>query len=193
MQYQTLYSARQKGELHCKRKAPFRLSKDDFVTEDGDWGPKCLYAFTNGWIPGVLINARCNNHGKFLTNGLATKNITFYVTTYASKKQGKTYNMSAVTANTYAYHLDHPNPEYNDNMQRQSRLLIYRVQNAINDEQEIAGPMVMSYLTGKGDTYRSHSYTPLFWTTFLMHLEKSIPDLDKRTRYLPWHHMSSGD
>ena len=45
-------------------------------------------------------------------SGADTKNITFYVTSYAAKKQGRNYNMSTVIADSYTYHLDHPKPEY---------------------------------------------------------------------------------
>ncbi|KIL55634.1 hypothetical protein M378DRAFT_90614 [Amanita muscaria Koide BX008] len=86
------------GRLICKRKAPFNCAPDDFVTETGKWGPKRLYAYINGWVPGILINARCNNDGKLLTNGGDTRNITFYVTSYAAKKQGKHFNLSAILA-----------------------------------------------------------------------------------------------
>ncbi|GJF00155.1 helitron helicase-like domain-containing protein [Phanerochaete sordida] len=86
------------GRLVCKRKAPFELAQDAFVTEAGKWGPKRLFGLVNGWCPHILVNARCNNDAKLLTNGRDTKNITFYVTSYAAKKQGRNYNMSAVMA-----------------------------------------------------------------------------------------------
>lgn len=94
----------------------------------------------NGWIPAVSVNAQCNNDGKILTNGVDTKNITFYVSSYAGKKQGKNFNMSAVLADGYAYHEKHPKPEYLSNLREQQRLMLFRLVNAINREQELAGP-----------------------------------------------------
>ena len=105
------------GRLRCTQRAPFWCALEDFVTEAGDWGPKRLYRFINGWNPGILINARCNNDIKFLTNGADTKNVTFYVTTYSAKKQGMNVNTSAVFAQSYTYHLEHPNVEYLDSVQ----------------------------------------------------------------------------
>lgn len=125
-------------------------------------GPKCLYGYVNSWVPAILLNARCNNNGKFLTSGADTKNITFYVTSYAAKKQGKNYNVSAIMADGYAYHLEHPKPEYIDSIRDQQRLLLFHLIHSINREQELAGPMVISYLMGWGVFFLfSHLLTDL--------------------------------
>lgn len=164
------------GQLVCKCRAPFKLSEDDFVTESGICGPKRLYSYINSWVPSILVNARCNNDGKFLTNGGDTKNITFYVTSYAAKKQGKNHNISAIMANGYAYHLDNPKPEYVDSTCDQQRLLLFRLVHCINREQELAAPMVMSYLMGWGDVYCSHTYSPIYWSSFLNALFTVFPE-----------------
>jgi len=166
-----------KGQLVCKRRAPFQLSEDDFVTESGLCGPKRLYGFVNAWCPAILLNARCNNDIKFLTNGGDTKNITFYVTSYAAKKQGKNHNMSAIMAQGFAYHLDHPKPAYVDDLRDQHRLLLFRLVHTINREQELAAPMVMSYLMGWGDVFRTHTYTPIYWSSVVGALYKIFPEL----------------
>jgi hypothetical protein len=102
----------------------------------------------NGWIPGILVNGRCNNDRKLLTNGSDTKNITFYVMTYAAKKQHKTHNLSAIMADGYAYHLTHLDSKYIDNLRDTQRLLLFRLVHAINRQQELAAPMVISYMMG---------------------------------------------
>ena len=166
-----------KGQLVCKRRAPFQLADDDFVTETGVCGPKRLYGYVNGWSPHVLLNARCNNDIKLLTNGGDTKNITFYVTSYAAKKQGKNHNMSAIMAQGFAYHLDNPKAAYVDDLRDQHRLLLFRLVHTINREQELAAPMVISYLMGWGDVFRSHTYTPIYWSSVAGALCKAFPDL----------------
>jgi hypothetical protein len=171
------------GRLKCKRKAPFQCSSDDFVTETGEWGPKRLYGYTNGWIPGILLNARCNNDGKFLTNGHATKAITYYVSSYAAKKQGRNDNTSRAMSRGFAYHLEHPNPEYETQLKRQAKLLIFRVTQAIHHEQELAGPMILTLLMKLGDVFRSHTYSTVFWSSFLYHLMKAFPSLVRKERY----------
>ena len=170
------------NRLVCKRRAPFQVSEDAFITETGLCGPKRLYGYINSWVPSILVNARCNNDGKFLTSGADTKNITFYVTSYAAKKQGKNYNVSAVMADGYAYHLEHPKPEYIDSVRDQQRLLLFRLVHSINREQELAGPMVISYLMGWGDVFRSHTYSPIYWGSFASALYNAFPELSGRTR-----------
>ena len=170
------------NQLVCKRRAPFQVSDIDFVTDTGVCGPKRLYGYINSWVPSILLNARCNNDGKFLTSGADTKNITFYVTSYAAKKQGKNYNMSAVMADGYAYHLEHPKPEYINSIRDQQRLLLFRLVNSINREQELAGPMVISYLMGWGDVFRSHTYSPIYWGSFTSALYVAFPQLSKRAQ-----------
>ena len=172
----------QHNQLVCKRRAPFQVSEDAFITDTGLCGPKRLYGYVNTWVPSILVNARCNNDGKFLTSGADTKNITFYVTSYAAKKQGKNYNVSAVMADGYAYHLDHPKPEYIDSIRDQQRLLLFRLVHSINREQELAGPMVMSYLMGWGDVYRSHTYSPIYWGLFTNTVRTVFPELSRRTQ-----------
>ena len=112
-----------------------------------------------------------------MTNGGDTKNITFYVTSYAAKKQGKNHNLSAIMADGYAYHLNHPKPEYSDSVRDQQRLLLFRLVHCINREQELAAPMVISYLMGWGDVYRSHTYSPIYWSSFLSALFSAFPEL----------------
>jgi len=92
------------GGLVCRRQAPFERSDMDFIHEDGKWGPKRLYEFMNAWCPALSVNLRCNNDIKLLTNAQDTMNITYYITSYQTKKQGRNYNMSAVLAKGYAYH-----------------------------------------------------------------------------------------
>lgn len=169
------------NQLVCKRRAPFQVSDDDFVTKTSLCGPKRLYGYINAWVPSILINARCNNDGKFLTSGAETKNITFYVTSYAAKKQGKNYNVSAVMADGYAYHLDHPKPEYVDSIRDQQRLLLFRLVHSINREQELAAPMVISYLMGWGDVYRSHTYSPIYWGSFVGTLCVTFPEISQKS------------
>ena len=170
------------GQLRCKRGAPFACTPDDFVTETGNWGSKRLYEYVNGWVPGILVNGRCNNDGKFLTNGGDTKNITYYVTSYAAKKQDKDFNTSAILAEGYAYHLNHPRADYIDSIRDNQRLLLFRLIHAINKEQVLAAPMVIAYLMGWGDTYRSHTYSIIYWSSFVTELLKAFPDLSQHTK-----------
>ncbi|KAJ3511695.1 hypothetical protein NLJ89_g3948 [Agrocybe chaxingu] len=168
------------GALHCKRRAPFEHISEDFVDEHGNWGQKRLYEFMNAWMPGILINGRCNNDAKLLTNGQDTRDVTFYTLKYAAKAQKRLHNLSAILADGYAYHKDQlsqgTGSAYIEGLRDEQRLLIFRLVHAINREQELAAPMVMSYLMGWGDTYRSHHYTPIYWSSFVGRLFKTFPE-----------------
>ena len=171
------------GLLHCKRRAPFKCAASDYVLEDRDWGSKGLHPYVNAWQPGVLINARCNNDIKLLTNGADTRNISFYVTSYTAKKQGKTHNLSAILSTAFAYHTQHQN-QHPDSTRNKQQTLIFRLINSINREQELSCAMVMSYLMGWGDVYRSHHYVPIYWSSFVNCLFQCYPDLKTRQRYV---------
>ncbi|KAF9061325.1 hypothetical protein BDP27DRAFT_1199007, partial [Rhodocollybia butyracea] len=163
------------GQLVCKRRTPFEVSKEPYVLENGHWCPHRLYEFMNGWQPSFMTCIRCNNDAKVLLNGRETINITYYVTGYSHKNQQKNHNISAVVAKTLAYHVEQS--DYVDSLQEQQRLLLFRIINAVNSEQELAAPMVVSFLMGWGDTYRSHSYTTVYWSSFISALIKANPDL----------------
>ncbi|KAK7016117.1 hypothetical protein R3P38DRAFT_2786484 [Favolaschia claudopus] len=166
------------GGLRCKRRAPFTCHEKDFIDEGGNWGQRRVYEYMNGWIPGILVNVRCNNDAKLLTNGRDTMNTTFYVAGYAAKPQ---HNISAVLAKGYAVHLARLAQGNNtiqaevDGLRNQQRLLLFRLVHAINREQELGAPMVISYLMGWGDTYCSHHYTAIYWSSFVGALLKAFP------------------
>ncbi|KAG1739554.1 hypothetical protein EDB19DRAFT_1613475, partial [Suillus lakei] len=87
----------------------------------------------------------------------------------------KHFNMSALLVKGYAYHSHHT--AYLDSLQDNQRLLLFRLIHTINQEQELAAPMVISYLMGWGDTYRSHHYSPVYWSSFISALLKDFPAL----------------
>ncbi|THG94148.1 hypothetical protein EW026_g7265 [Hermanssonia centrifuga] len=169
-----------RGDVYCKRKAPFLIALDDFVTEAGTWGPKRLFPFMNAYCPHILVNMRCNNDIKLLTNGAETKNISFYITSYTTKKQSHHYNTSALLADGYAYHKRYPNEKYLDDLRQSNRLMLFRLVNTVNREQELAGVMVISYLMRWGDTYCSHTYSAIFWSSFLRALFEAYPELSRQ-------------
>ncbi|OCH83593.1 hypothetical protein OBBRIDRAFT_742936, partial [Obba rivulosa] len=165
----------QRGFYRCKRRAPFELSEDDTISPSGEWKSKWTYEYLNGWIPAILLNVRCNNDGKLLTNGSDTKNCTYYITKYALKKQLQHFNLSAIITRGYAYHLERSS--YTETVHDYQRLLLFRLVHTMNREQELAAPMVMSYLMGWGDVYRSYHYSVVYWGTFVTALYRAFPEL----------------
>ena len=87
----------------------------------------------------------------------------------------------------YAFHL-HQLKECPVNLTQDVRdqncLLLFCLVNSINCQQEIAAPMVISYLMGWGDTYHSHHYILIYWSTFVNCLFMKFPELRPVQIYL---------
>ena len=109
-----------------------------------------------------------------------TQHISFYISDYVAKKQNWSYNLSAIMAKGYVFHLRKLNEcavNPIQDIQDQHRLMLFHIVNAINHQQEIAAPMVIPYLMGWGDTYHSHHYIPIYWFTFVNFLFAHFPEL----------------
>ena len=162
------------GALTCKRRAPWPLSEDDFVDSGGNWSPKRTNGYINNYCPILLTTMRCNHDIKLNTNGADTKDVAFYVTAYATKKQKKSHNLSVLMANSLSYHLE--NPKFDD-IRECNRLLIYRCINVINREAELSGPQVASYIMGYGDNVTSHQHASMYTSQFFGVVKRMFPDL----------------
>jgi hypothetical protein len=106
-----------------------------------------------------------------------------YILLYATKKQGQTFSLSTVVTKVLHQHAERN--DYLDSLLERQRLLVFRIVHAINREQELSAPMVMSYLMGWGDTYMSHQYSSVFWQNFRSELMRAFPALKNMddTRY----------
>ena len=136
----------------------------------------------NGYNPGLLVGNRCNIDTKFNTNGEETKDAVWYCTSYASKDPEKSYNQSALLAKGYLYHQAHALQDEVDTstLREQNRMLVYRCFNALNQQNELSGPQVMSYLMGWGDVFRSHRFTPVYWSQVAQVLRQEYSGLRNR-------------
>src|ERR1700721_251185 len=79
-------------------------------------------------------------------------------------------------AKVYTYHQSQLSTEYSQ-LRETQRLLIFRLLNTINQEQELAVAMVISYLMGWGDTYCSHNYSPIYWPVFQREISRGFPGI----------------
>ncbi|KII89503.1 hypothetical protein PLICRDRAFT_175678 [Plicaturopsis crispa FD-325 SS-3] len=148
--------------------------------EDGSWKPKRSYGCVNSYCPTVTTALRCDNDIKLMTNGEDTKDATWYQTAYQTKKEGMSFNMSALMTQALMYHEQHS--DYLSEVIERNRLLLYRCMHTINREAKLSGAQVISYLLGWGDSFRSHHYTPLYWSSMEGRLVKQYPELRKRSQ-----------
>lgn len=163
--------------LECKRRAPFPLSDEDFIDALGNWGPQRIFGNLNSWNPDVSQVCACNNDMKLLTNGRETRQCAWYCTCYSTKKQQRCHNQSALLAEGIAYH--EKNKSYLDDPKHQNRLLLYRCFQALNREAEYSGPQVIMYLMGWGDTFKSHNYVPIYWSSVVSRIYRTFPEIRK--------------
>lgn len=131
--------------------------------------------YLNYWCPDLSVSGRCNHDLKLLTNAPETKSTVFYVTNYAAKKQGRSYNVSALMEMGLKYHFEHSHEV--EEMRERNRYLLYRCLHALNREAEIAGPLVICYLMGWGDTFTTHHYVPIYWASVEGMMRQTFPEL----------------
>lgn len=167
-----------KGQWVCKRRAPFELSSSDYVNVDGSWGVKRAFQFFNSWCPAILQCIRSNHDIKLITNGGETKDITWYITNYATKKQRHSSNTSALIAKRLAYHV--VEEKWNTDSRAVNKRLLARCANTLTRDHEFSGPEVASYLMGWGDRYISHHFTTIYWSAVVFALKRYFPELRKK-------------
>jgi hypothetical protein len=147
----------------------------------GIWRSKRTYGYFNSYIPAVTTTLKCNNDIKLITNGKDTKDVGWYLTGYSTKKQNKSYNVSALMAKSLMYHTE--NSAYLSDIREKNRLLVFCCFQAMNRETELSGPQVISYVMQWGDTFQSHNYALIYPSSMAARLRKAFPDIqgaDKR-------------
>ncbi|KAB5588370.1 ATP-dependent DNA helicase pif1 [Ceratobasidium theobromae] len=169
------YLQQKQEATHCKRQAPFEISEVDEVTEDGAIRTRRLIKQLNSWCPSLFYGGWCNNDIKLVTNGSEARAIAWYITNYATKMQGHSFNHSAVLAKTYMYHQDHSNSEADP--RERNRLFVFRCNMSLNREMEFSSQQAVAYIMGYGDTIMSHTYSPIYWSSVVWDLKKTFPEL----------------
>jgi hypothetical protein len=164
-----------KGRTRCKRRAPFPLAQRDWVDEEGNWGPKRFCAFLNNWNPPLMRTLRANHDTKLIMSGGETNVLTWYITNYASKKQNRSSNVSALLAKRVAFHAVEERGR--TDLTNLNKRLIQRCANTLARDREFSGPEIISYLMGWGDRYESHHYIGISVDAIIRALKERFPGL----------------
>ncbi len=84
------------------------MSSDAWVLPTSEWGPKQMSANMVAWCLDFMdcITIKSNQDMKLIINAVNTKDITWYITNYATKKQLLTWNTSAMLAWTLAFEME---------------------------------------------------------------------------------------
>jgi len=125
------------------------LSPAEWVKESGDWGPKRFCAYLNSWNSTLMNSIRANHDLKLIMNGGETSVITWYITNYATEKQARSSNVSALLAKHLAFH-KLEEAKRADLMELNKRL-IQCCANALTRDREFSVLEIISYLMGWGD------------------------------------------
>ena len=166
-----------KGQMVCKRRAPFKRALQDWVNENGEWGPKRLCGYLNNWNPTIMRTIRANHDTKLIIGGDSqTATLTFYITNYATKKQQRSSNASALLAKQLAYirKEEHTQTDLN----KLNKKLIQSCANSLSRDQEFSAPEIISYIMGWPDVYLSHQYVTIFWEAAVCALKRTFPGIE---------------
>lgn len=169
-----------RGRYSCKRRAPFPTASSAWINEEGEWGPKRTCDRLNNWNPPMLHCLRANNDIKIITNGRLTAKLTFYITSYATKKQQTSSNVSALLAKDLAFHKKLNNKGLD--IKRLNKRLIQRCANSLTKHREFSAPEIISYLMGWKDTYESHHFATIHLDSIVQALKTEYPELTDRRR-----------
>jgi hypothetical protein len=168
--------------LACRRKAPWELSNETLIFENGEWKPKRLHPYLNNWNPALSVFGRMNHDIKWISNGKDTCNVAFYITKYSTKPSLKSHNITPLIARGFEYHQRWPSKR-DEGIKYANKLLLFRCFRSITRDMEYSAPQVMSYLLGYGDHISSHNYVKLYWTSVEAAIDHAYPQLH-RERYV---------
>lgn len=164
------------GHLKCKRRAPFELSEDDTVDENGSYAPRRTIPMLNNFNKSVSICLQCNNDVKLITSGPATNDLAHYLFGYTFKKQYNK-NGSGLMAKAKLF----PELLGDQSNTMTAKALLNRCVNICNREKETSGPLAVCYLMGWGDTFKSHRYTPMRFYELRKAILRVCPELETQS------------
>jgi hypothetical protein len=159
----------------CKHRAPFMLSDTDWVSEDGQCGPKQTYGYLNNWYPSIIQAVQANHDIKLIMNGAETKNMAWYITHYVAKKQKQSFNTSALLAKALVF-FRAENKQMKE-LTQLNKQLIQQCANTLSQQQELSAPEVVIYLMGWGDRFVLHHFETIHWHSVVLMLCKAYPML----------------
>ena len=122
-----------------------------------------------------MMTLRANHDTKLIMGSAETNALTWYITSYASKKQQCSSNVSALLAKRVAFHSVEER-RCND-LTDVNKQLIQRCANTLTRDREFSGPEIMSYLMGWGDRFESHHYVAIYPDAIIAGLKERYPGL----------------
>jgi hypothetical protein len=134
---------------------------------------RCLDGLVNNFNSTMIEIIRCNMDIQFLGSGPSTKAIIYYITDYITKAQLKTHVAYAAIA--LAVQKLEATTLSDDLSTTRAKRLLQKCAYSMISHQELSGQQVASYLQGFEDHFTSHTFEPIYWTTYEQFVNRTIP------------------
>ena len=141
----------------CRFEYPRLIIPESEVIEEKVINQKRTDEMINNYNPPTMTCVRSNHDIKFILSGKDGKNITFYVTDYATKSQLSMHQiLPLIVASGKQVDLLNEN-----DMLARSKAMVTKCLNRITTETEISAAHVCHFLLGYSDSRTSHKFTRL--------------------------------
>ena len=105
-----------------------------------------------------------------------TATLTYYITYYATRKQQRMSNASALLAKRLAFIKKEKRKQ--TDLNKLNKKLIQSCANSLSRDHEFSGPEIISYLMRWLDVYLSHYYVTIYWDAATAALKKTFPGIE---------------
>jgi hypothetical protein len=153
--------------------------KTSMDMETGELQMRVTDGMVNNFCETIMRAVRCNMDIKFIGSGVSAKAILYYITDYITKPQLKMH-ASYATLQSAVRKLESMQQNDADPVAQRAKLLLVKCANSLLGQQELSGQQVASYLLGHDDSFKSHSFRSLFWTSFVGYIDKSFATDDPK-------------
>src|ERR1700722_8524980 len=150
-----------------------RRTESTVNPETGEICRRCLDGLVNNFNATILEAIRCNMDIKFIGSGASAKAILYYITDYITKSQLKTH-VAYAALELAIKKLEQYHPNESDQSLRAKQML-QKCAYALVSHQELSAQQVASYLMDFEDHFTSHTFRPLYWTSFERRIEVEQP------------------
>jgi len=150
-----------------------RRTESTVNPETGEICLRCLDGLVNNFNATILEAIRCNMDIKFIGSNASAKAILYYITDYITKSQLKTH-VAYAALELAIKKLEQYHPNESDQSLRAKQML-QKCAYALVSHQELSAQQVASYLMDFEDHFTSHTFRPLYWTSFERRIEVEQP------------------
>jgi hypothetical protein len=132
-----------------------------------------LDGLVNNYNKTIIEAICCDMDIKFIGSGAFAKAILYHITDYITKTQLKTH-VAYAALELAVKRLGEYNP-YEDNLIVRANTMLQKCTYALISPQELSSQPVALYLMDFEDHFTSHTFNPLFWTSFEHQIEVEQP------------------